>query len=131
VSAGDLQGLDFQNNRDETIVINVTAGFSVSDQLGIRGDAGDAIIIRWDGNADAGDGYNGEVKFQSGGCINLQGDLGAANFVHVASKLNAPGACVPTARVHPRTRPRPAGRPPGTDRATHGNSSRIAGSRSA
>jgi hypothetical protein len=91
VSSKDLDGLNFQNGISERIVINVTSDLKVDRQLRIRGDAGDVFFIRWDQDANSANGYQGQVKFQSGGAIVPQGGLTAGNFVHVAGDLNASG----------------------------------------
>jgi PEP-CTERM motif len=91
VSATSLNGLNTQNGISETFVINVTSGFSVSSQINITGDAGDTFILRWDTNANSADGYQGQVKFQSGGAIVPLGGLTPANFVHVAGDLASSG----------------------------------------
>jgi hypothetical protein len=90
-SATSLDGLNTQNGINETIVINVTSGFQVSSQIGITGDAGDVYVLRWDTDANFVDGYEGQVKFQSGGAIVPHGGLTAANFIHVAGDINASG----------------------------------------
>ncbi|MBL0926171.1 MAG: PEP-CTERM sorting domain-containing protein [Phycisphaerales bacterium] len=90
-SATSLDGLNTQNGIAETFVINVTSGLQVSSQISIRGDASDVFILRWDTDANAANGYNGQVKFQSGGGIVPQGGLTAGNFIHVAGDINASG----------------------------------------
>jgi hypothetical protein len=90
-SSTSLDGLNTQNNIAETIVINVTSGLNFSDQIKITGDANDIFILRWDEDGDFSNGYNGEVKPQSGGAIVPLGGLSAANFFHVAGNLNASG----------------------------------------
>lgn len=92
VSATSLNGLNAQNGIAETFVINVTSGFSgISSKINITGDVDDVFIIRWDSDANSANGYQGQVKFQSGGGIVPQGELTAANFVHVAGDINASG----------------------------------------
>ena len=91
VSATSLNGLNTQNNVAQTFVINVTSGFSVSTQINITGDASDVFILRWDTDANSSDGYEGQVKFQSGGAIIPKGGLTAGNFIHVAGDINASG----------------------------------------
>lgn len=91
VSATSLNGLNTQNGVAETFVINVTSGLQVNSQIQITGDASDAYILRWDTDANAANGYNGQVKFQSGGAIVPLGGLTAGNFVHVAGDINASG----------------------------------------
>ena len=90
-SSTSLNGLNTQNGINETFVINITSGFQVSSQINITGDAGDVFILRWDNDANFADGYEGQVKFQSGGGINPLGGLTAGNFIHVAGDINASG----------------------------------------
>lgn len=86
-----LNGLSTQNGVAETLVINVTSGLQVSSQINITGDAGDLFIMRWDTDANFANGYQGQVKFQSGGAIVPKGGATAANFVHVAGDIGASG----------------------------------------
>lgn len=90
-SATSLNGLNTQNGIAETIVINVTSGFQVSSKIYITGDAGDVFVLRWDTDANSANGYQGQVKFQSGGAIVPLGGLTAGNFIHVAGDINASG----------------------------------------
>jgi hypothetical protein len=90
-SATSLNGVNTQNGVAERIVVNVTSGFGVSSQINITGDAGDVFVLRWDTDANFANGYQGQVKFQSGGAIVPRGGLTAANFVHVAGDINASG----------------------------------------
>jgi uncharacterized repeat protein (TIGR01451 family) len=90
-SAVSLNGLNTQNGIGETFVINVTSGFQVSSQINITGDANDVFILRWDTDANFSNGYQGQVKFQSGGAIVPLGGLSPANFIHVAGDINASG----------------------------------------
>ena len=90
-SSTSLNGLNTQNGVAETFVINVTSGLGVSTKINITGDAGDAFILRWDTDANFANGYQGIVKFQSGGAIVPLGGLKASNFVHVAGDINASG----------------------------------------
>ncbi len=83
-------GLNTQNGVAETIVINVTSGFTVS-KIYITGDAGDVFILRWDTDANFANGYQGIVKFQSGGAIVPLGGLKPSSFVHVAGDISASG----------------------------------------
>ena len=86
-----LDNLNTQNSINQVFVINVTGNASgISTQLDITGDAGDIFIMRWDTDL-ATAGYQGEVKFQSGGGINPLGGLTPGNFVHVAGDLGASG----------------------------------------
>ncbi|MBX3096335.1 MAG: PEP-CTERM sorting domain-containing protein [Fimbriimonadaceae bacterium] len=90
-STSSLNGLNTQNGLDETFVINVTSEFQVSDKINITGDSGDKFIMRWDTDSDSTNGYQGQVKFQSGGAIVPLGGLTATSFVHVAGDINASG----------------------------------------
>ncbi|MFG0330608.1 MAG: hypothetical protein ACF8PN_12005 [Phycisphaerales bacterium] len=101
-SAGSLDGLNTQNGLAETFVINVTSDFHISDPIEITGDAGDVYILRWDEDADPTNGYNGQVKFQSGGAIVPLGELTPASFVHVAGDLNASGGGETPAAPYPQ-----------------------------
>jgi hypothetical protein len=91
VSSTSLNGLNTQNGIAETFVINVTSGLSVSSVINITGDADDVFILRWDTDANPANGYQGEVKFQSGGGINPLGGLKPSNFIHTAGNINASG----------------------------------------
>lgn len=91
VSATSLNSLNTQNSTPEVYVINVTSGFSISSKIYITGDANDVFFLRWDSDANFANGYNGQVKFQSGGGIVPQGGLKACNFIHVAGDINASG----------------------------------------
>ena len=90
-SAVSLNGLNKQNGTAETVVINVTSGLSINSQIEICGDARDTFILRWDTDANFANGYQGQVKFQSGGAIVPKCGLKAGNFVHVAGDINASG----------------------------------------
>ncbi|MEL6605865.1 MAG: hypothetical protein AAFP20_21855 [Cyanobacteria bacterium J06614_10] len=89
--AADLDGLDFKNGVADNIVINITDGLSISEQLRVSGDADDFFFLRWDDDANASNGYDGQVKFKSGGGIVPIGDLTAANFFHTAGDIKASG----------------------------------------
>jgi hypothetical protein len=91
VASTSLDGLNTQNGIDEVYVINVTSGFNVSSKINITGDPGDVFILRWDTDANPANGYQGEVKFQSGGAIVPLGGLTPTNFIHVAGDINASG----------------------------------------
>jgi hypothetical protein len=91
VSATSLNGLDTTDGIAKTYVINVTSGFQISSKIYIKGDAGDVFILRWDTDANPANGFQGQVKFQSGGAIVPLGGLTAANFIHVAGDMNASG----------------------------------------
>ena len=90
-STASLNGLNFQNGVNQTIVINVTSGFQVSSQINIFGDAGDVIILRWDTDQNFANGYQGTVKFQSGGAIVPKGGLTPGNFINVAGDIDSSG----------------------------------------
>jgi uncharacterized repeat protein (TIGR01451 family) len=102
VSATSLNGLNTQNSIAEVYVINVTSGFSVSSQINITGDADDVFILRWDTDADFGNGYQGQVKFQSGGAIVPLGGLEPSNFIHVAGDINSSGGGSTPAPPYPQ-----------------------------
>jgi hypothetical protein len=89
VSATSLDGLNTLNGVGETFVINVTS-FSPSTVIDITGDANDVFIMRWDTDLSTA-GYQGQVKFQSGGGINPLGGLTPGNFIHVAGDIDASG----------------------------------------
>jgi len=91
VASTSLNGLNTQNSISETYVINVTSGLSVSSDIDITGDPGDMFILRWDTDANFGNGYDGQVKFQSGGAIVPHGGLTAGNFVNVAGDIASSG----------------------------------------
>jgi hypothetical protein len=91
ISSSALNGLNTQDSINKTYVINVTSGFQVSSKINIRGDAGDVFVLRWDTNANPTDGYQGQVKLQSGGAIVPLGGLKTSNFIHVAGDINASG----------------------------------------
>jgi hypothetical protein len=91
VSSTSLNGLNTVDGMAKTYVINVTSGLQVSSKIYITGDAGDIFILRWDTDANPANGYQGQVKFQSGGAIVPLGGLTAGNFIHVAGDMNASG----------------------------------------
>lgn len=91
VSSTSLNGLDTTNGVNELIVINVTSGFTVSSKININGDPGDVFVLRWDSDANFTDGYEGEVKFQSGGAIVPGPNLTPTNFINVAGDINSSG----------------------------------------
>ncbi len=90
-SAASLNNLNTQNGIGQTIVINIKSGFTVSNKIHITGDATDLFIFRWDNDANPANGYNGQVKFKSGGAFVPLGDLNASNFVHVAGDISSSG----------------------------------------
>jgi len=91
VSAQSLNGLNTQDGVAKTYVINITSGFQVSTKINITGDPGDVFILRWDTDANPANGYQGQVKFQSGGAIVPLGGLKASNFINVAGDLSSSG----------------------------------------
>ena len=91
VSATSLNGLNKQNSIAETIVINVNSGFGISSKINITGDANDVFILRWDTDMNFSNGYQGQVKFQSGGAIVPMGGLKPSNFMHVAGDIASSG----------------------------------------
>ncbi len=98
-----LNGLNTQNGIAETFVINITSGFGISSQINITGDAGDIYILRWDTDQVFSNGYQGQVKFQSGGAIVPLGGLKATNFIHVAGEISSSGGgSTPTANNFPQ-----------------------------
>ena len=102
VSATSLDGLNTQNNTCQTLVINVTSGMGVSSKINITGDACDIYILRWDSDANFSNGYDGQVKFQSGGAIVPLGGLKATNFIHVAGDLGSSGGGSNPAAPYPQ-----------------------------
>ncbi|MCB0559403.1 MAG: hypothetical protein H6573_13480 [Lewinellaceae bacterium] len=91
VSSTSLNGLNTQNSTPETFVINITSGLQVSSKINITGDANDIFILRWDSDGNPNNGYQGEVKFQSGGAIVPLGGLKPTNFINVAGAINSSG----------------------------------------
>jgi prepilin-type N-terminal cleavage/methylation domain-containing protein len=91
VSATSLNGLNRENGIAERIVINVTSGLDVGTRINIRGDASDVFVLRWDTDGNPANGYQGAVKFSSGGAIVPQGGLTPGNFIHVAGDINSSG----------------------------------------
>lgn len=91
VDSSALDGLNTENGMQDIIVINVTSGFQISSQINITGDPEDVFILRWDEDANPTNGYQGEVKFQSGGAIVPLGGLTPSNFIHVAGDINSSG----------------------------------------
>jgi uncharacterized repeat protein (TIGR01451 family) len=86
-----LNGLNTTDGVAQTFVINVTSGLGVNSKINISGDAGDVFVLRWDTDANAANGFQGQVKFQSGGGIVPGGGLGVGNFIHVAGDINSSG----------------------------------------
>ena len=104
VSSTSLNGLNTTtaDGIGRTYVINVTSGFQVSSQINITGNAGDVFVLRWDSDANFSNGYQGQVKFQSGDAIVPHGGLTPTSFINVA------GTSLP--RVAAATRPPPTRR---------------------
>ena len=70
----------------------------MSSQIDIAGDSTDVFTLRWDTDRSFANGYDGLVKFQSGGAIVPGGGLTPGNFIHVAGDINASGGgSTPTA----------------------------------
>jgi hypothetical protein len=97
-----LNGLNEQNGVGETFVINVNSGFGVSSKINITGDANDVFILRWDTDMNFSNGYDGQVKFQSGGAIVPLGGLKASNFIHVAGDIGSSGGGSNPASPYPQ-----------------------------
>ncbi len=91
LSSSALNGLNTTDGIGQTFVINVTSGLQVSQKINITGDANDVFVLRWDTDANPNNGYQGQVKFQSGGAIVPNGGLKIGNFIHVAGDINASG----------------------------------------
>lgn len=91
LSSSALNGLNTTDGIGQTFVINVTSGLQVSQKINISGDANDVFVLRWDTDANPGNGYQGQVKFQSGGAIVPNGGLKLGNFIHVAGDINSSG----------------------------------------
>jgi hypothetical protein len=102
VASTSLNGLNTQNGVVDTLVINITSGLSVSSQINITGDAFDSYILRWDTDANFGNGYQGQAKFQSGGAIVPHGGLTAGNFVNVAGDIGSSGGGSNPASPYPQ-----------------------------
>jgi len=102
ITPQSLDGLNTQNGVDETFVFDITSGFQVNTQIDITGDAGDKYIFRWDNDQNPTNGYNGQVKFQSGGAIVPHGALDASNFLHVAGDIASSGGGSNPAAPYPQ-----------------------------
>jgi hypothetical protein len=100
-SATSLAG-DYSANPATRFVINVTAGFGISSKINITGRADQVFILRWDTDANFSNGYQGQVKFQSGGAIVPLGGLKPSNFIHVAGDINASGGGSNPAAPYPQ-----------------------------
>lgn len=102
VSSTSLNGLNTQNGVNETLVINITSGLSVSSKINITGDAGDIYVLRWDSDGNPFNGYQGTTKFQSGGAIVPNGELKASNFINVAGNISSSGGGSNPAAPYPQ-----------------------------
>jgi hypothetical protein len=100
-SSTSLAG-DYSARPETLFVINVTSGFGVSSKINITGRADQVFILRWDTDANPANGYQGQVKFQSGGAIVPLGGLTPANFVHTAGDINASGGGSNPAAPYPQ-----------------------------
>jgi uncharacterized repeat protein (TIGR01451 family) len=104
-SGGDpttLNNLNTQNSICTTYVLNVTDLGSISSKINITGDACDVFVMRWDDDGNLSNGYDGQVKFQSGGAIVPLGGLLPSNFIHVAGDINASGGGSNPASPYPQ-----------------------------
>ena len=102
-SSKSLDGVNTTGFGCQTIVVNITRDLQVKTQINITGDACDIFILRWDTDQNFTNGYQGQVKFQSGGAIVPLGELKASNFIHVAGDINASGGgSTPTANGFPQ-----------------------------
>lgn len=91
-SASSLNGLNTKNGLAETFVVNVTSGFSgISSKINITADVDDFFVLRWDTDANPANGYQGQVKFQSGGALVPLGGLKPNHFINVAGDLGSSG----------------------------------------
>lgn len=102
VPSSSLNGLNTQNGIAQTIVINITSGFTISSQINITGDANDIFILRWDEDMNPTNGYQGKVKFQSGGAIVPLGALKPSNFLNVAGDIGSSGGGSTPALPYPQ-----------------------------
>ena len=106
--SGGLDGWDSSSGGaqdggpNDIFVIDVTGGLSVSSQIDITGDPGDVFILRWDDDSNLSNGYDGQVKFQSGGGIVPLGGLAPSNFIHVAGDIKASGGGSNPASPYPQ-----------------------------
>jgi hypothetical protein len=91
-SVASLDGLNTQNGINETVVINVTSGFTdIQNAIEITGDAGDVFVFRWDTDANSSNGYQGAVKFNNSPGLTPHGGLTKTNFINVAGDIDASG----------------------------------------
>ncbi|MBO9611309.1 MAG: T9SS type A sorting domain-containing protein [Dyadobacter sp.] len=102
VNSSVLDGLNTQNGIGQTYVIHINAGMGVSSQLTVSGDANDFFVIVWDQDNNPANGYQGQVKFQSGGAIVPAGNLSPANFINVAGDIKSSGGGNTPASPYPQ-----------------------------
>ena len=102
VSSTSLNGLNTTGGGAQTFVINITSGLGFSSKINITGDAGDVFILRWDSDGNPNNGYQGQVKPQSGGAIVPLGGLKATNFINVAGDINSSGGGSNPAAPYPQ-----------------------------
>ncbi len=102
VTSTDLDGLNTQNGINEIFVINITDGLNFSQKINITGDAGDVFILRWDTDGNPQNGYQGQLKPQSGGAIVPHGGLKPTNFISVAGNIGSSGGGLNPAVPYPQ-----------------------------
>lgn len=104
VSSTSLDGLDTTtlDGVGHTYVINITSSLQVSSKIDITGNPGDVFVLRWDSDANYSNGYQGLVKFQSGGAIVPHGGLTPANFINVAGDISSSGGGSNPATPYPQ-----------------------------
>ncbi len=102
VDSSDLNGLNTQNGINEVFVINITSGLNFSQKINITGDAGDVFILRWDTDGNPNNGYQGQLKPQSGGAIVPHGGLKPTNFISVAGDITSSGGGTNPAIPYPQ-----------------------------
>ncbi len=102
VDSADLDGLNTQNGINEVYVINITSGLNFSSKIRITGDAGDVFILRWDTDGNPNNGYQGQLKPQSGGAIVPLGGLKPTNFISVAGDIGSSGGGTNPAVPYPQ-----------------------------
>lgn len=102
ITPQSLNGYNSQNGIAEIFVININSDLQVSTKINITGDVTDLYFMRWDTDQDFSNGYNGQVKFKSGGAIVPMGGLNAASFVHVAGEISSSGGGENPAAPYPQ-----------------------------
>ena len=102
VSSTSLNGLNTQDATAQTFVINITSGLNFSSKINITGDASDVFILRWDTDGFPNNGYQGQVKPQSGGAIVPLGGLKPTNFINFAGDINSSGGGSNPAAPYPQ-----------------------------